>query len=312
MSVGTIYAFSLIALNDRGDSDRQVVKVACTSPNGALVTITSATGRFNCRAKLVVTAALTSAFPVTSSWSVYNNMGVTVPFVALTPISRNFSAANTMYQASYALGIQSDVFAAGKSFTFRITAHPSDSPAAISFSEVVLTANSPPTAGYIYSTPTSGVALQTSFLILSPGWTTDSSSFPLSYSFTYRISPMSVSLVITTRSLRAFVSSTLPAGLLSLNSSLILEIEAADIFFTSGTATTEVVVTDGSPDIPDYLKNGLQSAFFAGNVDLAFQSVNNVRFFFNIFNSLIPIFTNTPCLPPYFQSFLLLIFLLVF
>jgi REJ domain len=192
-----------------------------------------------------------------------------------------------MSQVSYALGIQSDVFAAGKSFTFRITAHPSDSPAALSFSEVVLTANSPPTAGYVFCTPSLGVALQTSFLILSPGWTTDSSSFPLSYSFSYRLSPASVSLIITTRSLRAFVSSSLPAGLPSLNNSLTLQIEAFDIFYTSGTASTEVVVTEGSPDTPDYLKNGLETAFFAGNVDLAFQSINNVRFFFIILLSIL-------------------------
>jgi hypothetical protein len=254
----------------------------------------------------VVTAVLTSAYPVTSSWSVFNSMGVAVPFAALTPVSRNFSTANTISQVTYALGIQSGVFASGKSFTFRITAHPSDSPAALSFSEVVLIANSPPSAGYIYCTPSLGVALQTSFLILSPGWTTDSSSIPLSYSFSYRLSPAAVSLVITTRSLRAFVSSSLPAGLPSLNSSLTLQIEVVDIFYTSGTATTEVVVTEGSPDVPDYLRKGLQTAFLAGNVDLAFQSINNVRpssrFFF-------PLPTNLS-LFPFFQFpdlFLLLI-----
>jgi REJ domain len=293
MSVGTVYAFSLVALNNRGDSDSQVVKVACTSPNGALVTITSLGGRFNCKAKLVVTAVLTSAYPVSSSWSVVDSMGVAVPFAALTPISRNFSSVNTISQVTYALGIQSGVFAAGKSFTFRITAFPSDSPAALSFSEVVLTANSPPSAGYIYCIPSFGVALQTSFLILSPGWTTDSSSFPLSYSFSYRLSPAAVSLVITTRSLRAFVSSSLPAGLPSFNSSLTLQIEVVDIFYTSGTASTEVVVTEGSPDVPDYLSNGLKTAFLAGNVDLAFQSINNVRLFFNIF-------FHSPRICPYF------------
>ena len=286
MTVGTIYAFSVVAFNDRGDTDSRIVKVTCTSANGPEVTITSTLERFNCRAKLVLTALLTSTSPVTSSWTVLNNMGVSVPFSALTPTVQNFSATNSITRVPYSLGIGSDVFAAGKSFTFRVTAHSLDSPKVTSFAEVVLIANSPPTAGYIFCTPSSGFALQTVFLLLSPGWTTDSASFPLSYSFTYRLSPASVYLTISTRSLRAFVTSSLPAGLSSLNSTLTLQIEAADVFFTSGTATTEVVITDASPDMPDYLKNGLQSAFFTGNVDLAFQSVNNVSHLYNILLSI--------------------------
>lgn len=200
-----------------------------------------------------------------------------VPFTALTSISKSFSAVDAENSITFPLSIDGGVFPAGVAYSFRLTAYPVGNAKLPTFTEIVLTANSLPTGGYVSAVPSAGDALVTQFTISSPGWTADVSSFPLSYSFAYRLSSATTYLTLAASSLRAFTTSTLPAGLASESSLITLQGTAVDIYLSYGTAKSTVSVTlSANTNVSHILSSGLSSAFSSGDVNLAFQTVNNV------------------------------------
>jgi hypothetical protein len=117
----------------------------------------------------------------------------------------------------------------------------------------------------------------TKFLLSTAGWTADIASFPLSYSFSYRLSAASQYLSLAASSLRAYTVSTLPAGLSVLNGLITIQGEVTDVLMTSGTATTSVTaVANAAANTSHILTESLSSAFSTGDVNLAVQTVNNV------------------------------------
>lgn len=259
-----------------GRSSSQSVLVTGVFSGSAQLSITSTFVRFNPGAKLVLNSYLSATYEVTSSWSVSTSLGVPVPFTALTDKSKSFSSQDALNQIAFPLSIDAGMFTGGVAYSFRLTVSPTANSKIATYTEVVLTANSPPTGGYIYSTPASGTALVTSFQIASPGWTADVSVFPLSFSFAYRRSLSTLYLTLAAPSLRAFTTSTLPAGSTS-DGLIIVQGSAADIFLSSSSATGTVAVsTSASTNITSVLTSGLSAAFASGNLNLAFQTVNNV------------------------------------
>ena len=134
-----------------------------------------------------------------------------------------------------------------------------------------LTANLAPTSGHIVSSPTIGSALVTQFTVSSPGWTTDTASFTLSYAFSYRLFRTSTNLTIAVSSVRPHTTTTLPAGV------IVLQTQVTDIYLTMAVAMTNVSVTPAPAVIVSHiLSASLATAFAAGNINLAVQAVNNV------------------------------------
>ena len=157
-----------------------------------------------------------------------------------------------------------------------------------SYTEITLTANAPPTSGYLLSEPQVGNALTTIFLVSSPGWATDISNYPLSYTFSYKLSSLSSLLTITTASVRAFTTTTLPPGLLKEKYNITLSAQVSDIYFSSGTAVTYVQVKLASgTNVAGFMKSNLLTAFNTGNVDLAFQTVNNVSSYYAVLTMIL-------------------------
>jgi REJ domain len=232
--------------------------------------------RFNPGAKMVLNSYLSANYEVTSSWSVSTSLGVSVPFTALTDKSKSFSKLDALNQIAFPLSIDGGVFTGGVAYSFRLTVSPTANSKIVTYTEVVLTANSPPTGGYISATPSSGTALVTNFQIATPGWTADVSVFPLSFNFAYRSMSSAPYLTLAAPSLRAFTTSALPAG--SSSGGLItVQGTATDVLLSSSSAIGSVTVTAStSTNITSVLLKGLSKAFASGNLNLAFQTVNNV------------------------------------
>lgn len=283
LSLGVTYAFHVAVtspgLSSSGErrTDSKVVRVIPLPGNGAIVRITANTTRFNPKAKLVISSLVSASFAVTSSWHVYDSMGVLGPLTALTPITRSFNAVDVSSAVTYPLSVAAGVFKGGKQYTFRLLASTATDISAVSaFSEITLSANSPPTGGYVVTEPSSGDALSTPFLITTPGWAADVTCYPLSYAFTYRLSKRSLYLSLSSSSLRSFTIAPLPAGLANLNGHVTVQAEAIDIFDSSDVATSTVQVLEGSADVSEYLSSSLLAAFLSGDKNKVFQTVNNV------------------------------------
>ena len=123
---------------------------------------------------------------------------------------------------------------------------------------------------------TRGNALATQFTVLSPGWTTDAASFPLSYAFSYGMFGTSTNLTIAVSSVRPHTTTTLPTG------AIVLQTQVTDIYLTLAIATTNVVVTPASAvNLSQIWESSSATAFAVGNINLAIQTVNNVSVLHN-------------------------------
>jgi REJ domain len=245
----------------------------------AQLQILSSFVQFNPGSKLVVDSYIHAQFDVSAFWNVSSSLGKPALFSSLTSSKQNFSKDDAMNKINFPLSVPAYALRGGISYTFRLTVYPSSNVKLATFSEVVLRANSPPSGGYLAIQPGSGVGLITNFTIISPGFTTDISSFPLTYTFTYRVSQNSANLTIASASTRAFAISTLPAGLADYHNLVSVSSQATDIFLSSTSVFQNVTVNaslTADVELSHILQTGLTQAFSSGNVNLAFLIVNNV------------------------------------
>ena len=270
MSLKNLYAFTVVVLSKDQRKDIRTVIVSPT-PGTAHVSITSPFTRFNPSAKLVLGSSISADYPVNFTWSVLTVLGVLVNVSSLTLKSIMFPGSNELNAISFPFSVNGGIFSPGKAYTFQLTASPTENAADITFSHITLTANLAPTSGYIISSPTIGSALVTQFTVSSPGWTADTASFPLSYAFSYRLFRTSTNLTIAVSSVRPHTTTTLPAGV------IVLQTQVTDIYLTMAVAMTNVTVTSApAVNVSHILRASLATAFAAGNINLAVQSVNNV------------------------------------
>jgi REJ domain len=277
MSIAEKYAYTVMVTSN-GRSVSKTVNVV-PQATGAELSIISPFTRFDPASRLIVNGFLSSSVALSTVWTVTTALGAVVPFSALTTASKTFSALDAQNKIRFPLCVGPSTFQGGSAYLFRLTVTPVNSTSKASFAEITLTANAAPTGGYVTTTPAFGGALVTSFLIASPGWTADASAFPLSYSFAYQLAEGASYFTIAASSLRAFTSTTLPAGGSTVKSTVTLQSQATDIFKSSALAYGTVVVTQQvSTNVTQVLISGLLDAFSSGNINRAFQTVNNVSY----------------------------------
>ena len=277
LSSSVTYAFTVAVSTHDSRSASQTVTITPTFVGSAQLSITSLYTRFNPASKLVLDGYISANYMVTSVWSVSDALGVAVPITSLTSLSKSFSVADASY-INFPVSVNGGIFTGGSAYTFRLTVFKTDDATIKAFTEIVLTANAAPTSGSIVSLPTAGSALVTQFLLSSPGWTTDAANFPLSYAFSYRLSPLSTYLTIAASSLRAFTTTTLPPGLTTESNIVTVQAQISDILLSSSTSVTPVQVTfTRTANVTKILTNSLATAFATGDVNLAIRTVNNVR-----------------------------------
>ena len=270
MSLAKVYVFTVVVLSNGNRSDSRTVVVS-PSQGTAQLSITSSLTRFNPSAKLVLASSISADYPVDFTWSVLTALGAPLDVPSLTNKLISFPGSAELSAISFPFSVIGGIFSPGKAYIFQLTASSTGDAANSSFSQITLTANSAPTSGRIVSSPTNGSALVTQFTVSSPGWTTDAASFPLSYAFSYGMLNASANLTIAVSSVRPYTTTMLPAGV------IVLQTQVTDVYLTPASAVKIVVVTPATAvNVSHILSTSLATAFAAGNINLAIQTVNNV------------------------------------
>ena len=270
MSLTKVYAFTVVVLSMDNRSDSRTVIVS-PSQGTAQLSITSSFTRLNPSAKLVLASSISADYPVDFTWSVLTALGAPLDVPSLTNKLISFPGSAELSAISFPFSVIGGIFSPGKAYIFQLTASSAGDAANTTFSQITVTANLAPTSGRIVSSPTNGSALVTQFTVSSPGWTTDAASFPLSYAFSYGMLNTSANLTIAVSSLRPYTITMLPAGV------IILQTQVTDVYLTLATAVKIVVVTPApAVNVSHVLIASLATAFAAGNINLAIQTVNNV------------------------------------
>jgi REJ domain len=278
MKLQNTYAFVVIVSSVDGRSDSKTILITAEYTGDIKLIVKASLTRFNPASKLIISGRVLAPFPVTSIWSVLNPLGVALPLPALTSPQTNLSFSGSSNYVAFPVAFIGRTFTAGSTYSFRLTAYPVGNTRKETYTEITLKANTPPTSGYLVVTPRIGTALVTQFLVTAPGWTAEAENFPLRYSFYYTVSTtLSKYLTLSSSSLKAFTTTKLPAGLSSLQNVIMLRSTVTDNLLSSSTATGNVTVTvDPSVDLSNALNTSLTEALAVGNIDLIYQTVNNV------------------------------------
>lgn len=177
----------------------------------------------------------------------------------------------------FPLALPGNTFSAGRTYTFRLSCSPKAYPALLSYTDIVLPVNAPPTGGYLQVLPTSGYSLSTIFAMATTGWSTDSDNLPLRYFFSYQLSAFKGALVLSVLSPKPYTTSPLPPGLPSLKYAVSVFGTALDMYGAQASAQEYVTAEPNPNESPTkYLNNVLAKSIASGDLDLTFQTINLV------------------------------------
>ena len=150
-------------------------------------------------------------------------------------------------------------------------------PAFVAFTEISIPVDAPPTGGFLTVTPDSGYALTTDFLLATTGWTTDASSLPLGYIFSYQLSSSKGALVLNVQGPKPYLTTPLAPGLPTLQNVITVFAVAVDLYgATANTSAPVTTITSPTADPNVYLKSLLTTSLLSGNLNQAFSTINLV------------------------------------
>ena len=243
-----------------GRSATSSVDVAVGSDVGASSTTTSITTTLTSISssnQLVLNGLVgadTSSYGLDCEWTVQSD-GLPVDFTTSSSISLRTSFSRDELSAGslvVSLVVPSYTFAPGSTVTFRLAAFQSIPPFSssttsyqsfVSYSEVSIVVRDVPRGGLTSIDPKEGEALKTSFTISTYGWTVDSSSsYPLSYEFTYQLVYFSPPVFIQAMSAANRVITEFSSGLASSDYQLIVVSKVFDVFLSAANRTLSVKV----------------------------------------------------------------------
>ena len=176
--------------------DTAGISLAVVGVGAPVATSATKLTRFNVDTVLSLSGSLqarTTAAMV-ANWTVYGSAGsirtdvIALTSSARTPLYNTFVTSAGAATMLFPMSLSPYALAAGMSYTFRLSACPSGAcPALMSYVEMTLVANGPPSSGYLTVSPDAGVALQTSFALASVGWTDEPSDYPLMFDFYFQV-----------------------------------------------------------------------------------------------------------------------------
>ena len=215
MVLSTQYSFSVIVSSVDGRSASQSVTVTPLPSGSPVVYSTNKLFKFNYDSVLSINGIVTANVSTSAKWTAYCNGQSVSLDRAFTKLTMDFTAKEASVTASYPLAVLANTFVAGRTYTFRLSAHPLDNVVLSAKTDVVLMVNAPPLGGRTIVFPLSGHALITEFTMSASGWSDDLSDYPLSYRFSYQlaISDLIPLLALTTLNPLPYAVSLLPAGL---------------------------------------------------------------------------------------------------
>ena len=277
MTVSTIYNFVVIVSTIDQRRDSKIVTITALLPGAPVIVSANTQVKFNSDRALTIPAIVTADVPVSCYWTASTGNTPVSLTTALTTVSRTFLASEAVSGVSYPLLIPAETFTPGRTYTFRLSSSPLKYPALVTHTDIVLIANSPPHGGYAFASPSTGVALNTTFSFATSGWVSDVTDYPLSFNFAYQLATLKAALIINVLSPLPYTSSPLPPGLPSLKNAVVIIANAIDVFGSAANATTSVTVLLDPHQSPSrFLTQYLSKSLLSGNTDGAFSTMNLV------------------------------------
>ena len=277
LSLNETYSFTLQAsAGARFNSSSVSVSVSDTS--AAAVSVDQITSRVNAGQRVLVAGHVSANISILATWNLYCNKQKvsSLSGVSLGRTTQIISEQEARRSSSFTLGIQSGFLEAGKTYAFRLIAVTVGSSVS-SYSEMSLTINSPPISGYTSVSPKSG-STATTFVIRALNWVDDASDYPLLYQFAYLIFPTTDKNYLGSFSEFSSVSTALPSGIPTYNSSVQCVGYVKDFFgaTTNATATAAVarLASTSTVSLAADLSKVISASLMYADTDALARAVN--------------------------------------
>jgi hypothetical protein len=227
------------------------------------ITLSTPVRKIRAKESLKIYALLQVQGHTFSQWSV-SDRTIDIKSVSLTPVSSDMnggSGAFNLVLSPYALKV-------GATYEFTLSA------GEFARSSITVNVVRPPQSGVLSILPLSGKELTDVFTFLTSKWI--DTELPLSYSFGYRVSPLSAYLAVATRQGASKTASLLPAGKESLRNKIECEVRAFNILSAENRATVDVVVSALDDVSPQGLASLLENLLDEARDDASSDATNQV------------------------------------
>ena len=266
-----VYNISVIVTNSRLKSGQANVMLTITNNSIPLVQIVATSSKYNYAQNIILTGGILSAKPfVSAEWISPSFNSSILSKITLTKLK----ATKGFGLSTFQLAIAANSLISGASYVFQLKASYAQS-SYLGIAQVQVNCNLPPISGRLSVKPSSGVALDTRFFVLTSYWTDDSSDLPLTYTFGYyTLSPTDMNVLKGADQVTS-VTSYLGQGLYSQGYKVTCVCIATDIYGVNANVTSLVIVSPSiiSASTISLVNNGIASALSQKNPDVVNQLV---------------------------------------
>jgi hypothetical protein len=248
---------SVLVTNAYGDSSSDNTTLSILTAETPTISINPVTTKLNPAVKLVLTGVITGKYPLIANWNFTSasSSGVDLSSLALTPLSK--ATSSSVVGATFQLAIRANSLAAGLSYSLQLSSTYTTSINTV-ISTVSVTVNAAPVGGMIDIQPTNGTALDTMFVWNTAYWHDDPSDYPLMYYFSYYSPPGNIFQVAKYASQSAYATTMMGQGIASNNYVVACLVAASDIYNSSNTIRTQIIVSPPTTFYSDQISALLQ------------------------------------------------------
>jgi hypothetical protein len=229
--------FTVVVTNGAGLSANATSSVEVYSQSQIPgVSLSAVRVKYNPQEKVILTGVVTANARAAMQWSV-DQLNATHG-VFLTPAAVRVPAGRTLFQQALA----ANTLQAGARYALRLGVNYLAPGASVSYSEVLILMNAPPSGGSLTVSPSTGYELQTPFLLQTYGWSDDVSDLPISYTIQYYTLQSLPWKLLKAYNQLPYVTSNIGRGLPSANYQVTCVATAADTLGSTASTTSFATV----------------------------------------------------------------------
>jgi hypothetical protein len=284
-SVTASYAITLEVENSEGSSATAATEIEMVSMEIPDIVVGATMTKYNPLRKLILTSTVDTIGAAWVTWSSDDFNSTQWQERVLTQVQYQIPTGTSIVE----LAIASNSLVGGNSYTFVLSATYSSDPSQVDkYEEITILMNEAPYGGSIVSAPTTGTALNTSFLFQTTDWTDDPEDIPLQYIVnTYADS--SKKSMVQTKDTVTYVETTVGQGQEENAYQVYVEVEAYDIYGAMDSATTNITVSPmEAAQLVSAADSALEDAFADSDPVAVSTVVNAVSSALNVVDCTVP------------------------
>ena len=263
----SVVVITVYVHNSYGQVSSTSVTISYVNQKYPIISLINPNPLLSGNSKVIISGTVFSQNTTITTWSSPNFADLSSANVALTPVSiLTSNGSNSVF-----VSIRANSLTPGVTYTFSLTA-------SVHYASVTFRIAFPPYGGYLHVKPSEGVALNTSFSLVTSLWSGDSSTFPFVYAFSYYAVGSSTQFYIRSSDVRPYTSAFLGPGFYGAGYSIQCVATVTDYLGGTGNASSFVTVVPPGADSLAVVLDSAASIFYSaavmGDPVLTIQSVH--------------------------------------